>query len=373
MLTKPGREPLRTPPVSGRLEVVDVLYDAERPVVFTTRSLNGQMLLVYAAGDSEEGSWYVLTACTERLLADLRSGHVSVRDAITSSWMWLAREDTSGALAEVWSVTAAEIPEEHLPMPGTPLLPEHEAALVTRAIGAEISLGRVPASVVAFVADATRKAVKVILDYLLSKPVEGRPTEEHRALYDLRVQRFAFASFEIGFASPDEGAVPRLTLLQAAEKLEAGLRWAAGSTEAPLPAEGHEERLSILRAALLLTPPLGGAISEVEVSGQWIGRGRAVRLTRDARRRVHAELNRISTERVLKYVGRVGEVDRDNLSFTLRDTEEGRDRKVSFPEELLDDVIQALSDARLVAVAGVERSGRLYVTALGASGADADH
>lgn len=363
-LTKPVRESLSPSPIGERLVVEEVLHAAGRPVVFTTRSTAGQLLLAYAAGDSDEGPWYVLTACTPRVLDDLRTGRVSVRDALTSSWMWLAQEDTSGKLVEVWSVTEEELPEEHLPAPGTPLLPHLEAALVTRAIGEEVALGRVPASAVAFVTDATRKAVKTLLEHQLSKPGQGRLTKEHRALYDLGVQRVAFASFEVGFAAPDDGLFPAVELRRAIEDLETGLRWAAGAPDDSLAAMGNEERIATLRAALLLTPPSGGPIHEVEVSGRWMARGK-VRLTRSARRRVHAELRRLATERVVRYVGRVGEVDRDGLSFTLRDTADGNDRKAVFPEELLDDVIQALGDASLVAVAGVERSGRLYVVALG--------
>jgi hypothetical protein len=363
-LTRPERASSSPSPIGEQLVVEEVLYEAERPVVFTTRSTAGQLLLAYVAADADDGAWYVLTACTQRLLEGLRSGRVPVRDALTSSWMWLVQEDASGKLLGIWSITEEELPEAHLPAPGTPLFPEHEAALVTRAIGEEVSLGRVPASVVAFVTDATRKAVKTLLDHQFSKPVEGRPTEEHRALYDLRVQRFAFASFEVSFAAPDEGLFPNVELRRAADDLQAGLRWAAAIHDEPLAATSDDERMAILRAALLLTPPSGGPISEVEVSGRWMERGK-VRLTRSARRRVHAEIQRLATERVVKYVGRVGEVDRDNLSFILRETADGRDRKASFSEELLDDVIQALSDASLVAAAGVERSGRLYVVALG--------
>jgi len=361
---RPSRDPVTPSPIGARLIVEEVLYDAERPVVFTTRSIAGQLLLAYAAGDTPDGSWFVLAACTQRTINGLQSGHISVHDALTSSWMWLAHEDLTGALAGVWPVTREEVPEEHLPAPGTPLYPEHEAALVTRAIGDEVSLGKIPASVVAFVADATRKAVKTLLDYRLSKSSEGRPTEEHRALYDLKIQRFAFSSFEVSFAPPDEDLFGNVELQQVAENLEAGLRWAVASTGEPLVATGgDEERLAILRASLLLTPPSGGPISEVEVSGQWISRGK-VRLTRTARPRVYAEIRRLATERVVKIVGRVGQVDRDNLSFILRDTSDERDRKAIFPEDLLDDVLQALVDAGLVEVAGVERSGRLYIAAI---------
>jgi hypothetical protein len=220
-----------------------------------------------------------------------------------------------------------------------------------------------PASVVAFVADSTRKAIKILLDNLLMLPSEGRPREEHRALYDLPIQNFAFASFELSFGMPDEELFPREQLREAAKKLERGLAWASSIDSAPLAAESDAERETILRAALLLTPPQAGVITEVQVSGLWIQRG-SIRLTRDSRRRVRQELRNIDSERVMSYTGRIGEIDIDNSSFILRDVEDGQDRRGFYNDDLLDDMITFFADAQRVAVAGVERLGRLYVSAV---------
>ena len=119
----------------------------------------------------------------------------------------------------------------------------------------------------------------------------------------------------------------------------------------------------MLRAALLLTPPQAGVITEVQVSGLWIQRG-PIRLTRDSRRRVRQELRDIDSERVMRYTGRIGEIDVDNSSFILRDLEDGQDRRGFYEDDLLDDMIAFFVNAQRVAVAGVERLGRLYVSAV---------
>ena len=50
-----------------------------------------------------------------------------------------------------------------------------------------------------------------------------------------------------------------------------------------------------------------------------------VRLHRGARRKVQRELRLANTERVDRAEGRLREIDKDNLTFTLRDTPDGID------------------------------------------------
>jgi len=357
----PEREQLQAGLVSDVLPVDRVLYEAESPVVYVTHTVFNQQLLAYVADDNQEGTFTVLAPISRESLSRLEAGTLSARDALTSSWMWL--HVTSPSASGLWPVTIQELADGHLPHPATPLYPEHEPLLRTRAIGEQVEIGRMPASVVAFVADATRKAVKILLDNLLMVSSEGRPREEHRALYDLPIKSIAFASFELSFGLPDHGLFPREQLREAAKQLERGLAWASSIDAAPLAAESDAEREAILRAALLLTPPQAGVITEVQVSGLWIQRGR-IRLNRDSRRRVRQELRSIDSERVMSYTGRIGEIDVDNSSFILRDLEDGHDRCGFYDESLLDDMIAFVADAQRVSVAGVERLGRLYVSAV---------
>jgi hypothetical protein len=66
----------------------------------------------------------------------------------------------------------------------------------------------------------------------------------------------------------------------------------------------------------------------------------------------------------MRYTGRIGEIDVDNSSFILRDLEDGQDRRGFYEDDLLDDMIAFFVNAQRVAVAGVERLGRLYVSAV---------
>jgi hypothetical protein len=369
-IATPARDPLPQGLLEADLVVDEMLYEVSTPIIYVTHTVQNQPLLAYVADDSGDFTTTLLAPLSSALLDEIKRGALGIREALSSSWLWM--HVSNGQNSNIWVTAINEIPDLHLPIAGTPLLVEHEPVFRTRAIGEEVVLGKMPASVVAFVADATRRAFKIILDFKFETRAEGRPTEEHRALYDLPIQQFAFASFELSFGAPDEGFFPREAVREAAVLLMDGLRWASEvNNREPLLGETDEQRAAVLRAALLLTPPLTGAIEEVQVSGLWVPRER-VRLTRESRRKVKAELRTVDQDHVVAYNGRIREVDIDNLSFILRDTDDGQDRKGYIGEEHLDDVLLYLLDSVRVTVAGIERQGRLYVAAVAPYTSSAD-
>jgi len=361
-LSVPNRDQLPAGLVSEPLQVDKVLYEAESPVVYVTKTLQGQLLLAYVADDTPDGVFTLLAPMTSVSMVSVELGSTPLRDALTASWLWL--HVSGGHTNGLWGVDVSEIPSDCLPVAGTLVRPGIEPVLRARAIGQQVLLGRIPASVVSFIADGTRQAMKTLLDFAFAIPLEGRPRQEHRALYDLPVQRFAFSSFELSFGAPEDSSMPQSEIREVALKLERGLKWASENNSTSLEGISGDERDAILRAALFLTPPAAGPIQEVQVSGSWMPSGR-VRLTRESRRRIRQELRSVESERIVRLEGRIGELDVDNLSFTLRDAGDGPDRRGYFTDDLLDDMVSLLSDVGRVAVAGTERHGRLVVSAVG--------
>jgi hypothetical protein len=361
-LSVPNRDRLPAGLVPEPLEIYKVLYEAESPVVYVTKTLQGQLLLAYVSDDTQDGVFTLLAPMTPVSITSVERCSIPLRDALTASWLWL--HISGGNTNGLWSVDVSNIPSDCLPLAGTLVHPGIEPVFRARAIGQQVVLGRIPASVVSFIADGMRQAMKTLLDYTFAIPLEGRPRQEHRALYDLPVQRFAFSSFELSFGAPDDPSMPQSEIRDVALKLERGLKWASDNNSSALDGISGDERDAILRAALCLTPPAAGPIQEVQVSGGWIPSGR-VRLTRDSRKRIRQELKRVESERIVRLEGRIGELDIDNLSFTLRDVGDGQDRRGYFTDDLLDDMVALLSDVGRVAVAGTERHGRLMVSAVG--------
>lgn len=356
------------------LPVVRVLYEAEQPIVYLTKTKQGQEMLAYLADETESEHFIVLAPATPSSINRLESGSISIREALTDTWMWMVRADFGRQTARAWSVTEADIPPLHLPKAGTPLLPEHRIAFSARAVGDGIALGRVPCSVVAFVANAAKSSLKAVLDHALAANAEGRPTDAQRALYDLPVQQLKFASFEVGLAAPKQDLFPNDTVLDAVRDLQTGLEWAEDteSVEALNVGNDDSKEEAILRATLALTPPGHGAITSVEVGGYWL-KGHRYTLTRQSRVKVANQLRQLKEEEIVLLYGRIGEIDDDKLSFILRDVgAENGEQRGNFAEELLDDMRSHYFDGNRIKISGVIRGGKLRVTAVVHSDEPAD-
>jgi len=101
-----------------------VIFEAEVPLLYTVAAPAGRELLVYLAETTAAGSWYILASCGKNTVTDMRNGKLTVREALTSSWMWLVYKKDDDGQVEAWAVDADDIPDEHLPVPGTLLFAE---------------------------------------------------------------------------------------------------------------------------------------------------------------------------------------------------------------------------------------------------------
>ena len=344
------------------LPISRVLYEAEQPVVYLTKNKRGEEMLAYLSGETNEHQFIIVVPAGRSLISRLESGSIGIREALTDSWMWLVRESFTEESTDVWAVNEFQIPPLNLPKPGTPLLPEHRIAFSARAIGDGIFLGSVPCSVIAFVANAAKSALKTILDHALAANGEGRPTDAQRALYDLPVRQLKFASFEIGLAAPKSDFFPSYDMLRAVEDLQTGLAWAEDTESADVfRSQDDLKTEAILRATLALTPPGNGPINAIEVGGYWL-KGQRYHLTHKSRTKIKRRLREIEEEAIFVSSGRIGEIDDDKLSFILRDLPDGGEQRCVFDEELLDDMRLHYYEQGRVDVSGLIRAGKYKVT-----------
>jgi len=350
--------------IAWPLTIDRMLYEAEQPIVFLTHSTSGQSLIAYLAHESASRVDYILASASRRKVHQLEQGALGVREALCADWMWILCRDIETSTSGVWSITEEMIPDEYLPVPGTGLLPEHSVVFAARALGDGIALGKMPCSVISLVAESARSSLKAVFDFVREANTEGRPTDAQRALYDLPVQQLRFASFEVGLGEPNPELFPDKSLQTAISRLTSGLEWAESASEDDaVLGQTQEEQEVVLRAALALTPPSYGAVSAIEVSGTWLA-GRRFHLDRNARKKVSRRLRSLQTERIVFFSGRIGEIDDDNLSFTVREASDGVEHKGAFPDELLDDMRTHYYESNRVEISGVELNGRLRVTAI---------
>lgn len=323
----------------------------------------GQPMLAYLADETPTGDWVLLSATSEARIRSLEAGQLPLRDALTEGWLWLVLRPHQGPLL-AWPVQAQDLPPDHLPRPGVRLRLEHTPVLTTRAVGPTLVAGQVPASVVAWVADATRMAMKALVEHLGGLDTGGRPTDEARARYDLPVRTLAFGSLEIGFGLPSGAGVD--TAPAALALLQAGLRWLSADAGTPLlPERPHAERLAVLEALKRLSPPDRGAIEALEIGGA--GLQKSTRLDPSVRQRLAQERRAVQSERPVTAEGRIGGMDQDRHTFVLRDLAPGQAEKElrwSYGPDLQAAVLGAFTRQAQVTITGSERSGRLYARTL---------
>jgi hypothetical protein len=235
---------------------------------------------------------------------------------------------------------------------------EGSVPLWIRIVGASITGGSAPSSVLTAVLDIVRKGVQAAAEFLASGTLSTRPTAELKRACDLRAVAFVPGSLQIGLALPEGAEEPDQTeqvVVQALKSYLAAAGWAASDeNEESLISLLPEQRLRklLLTEVLRLAPRVRGEVDAVELSGVYMPTKRPARLVRSTRDRLRTAIARSARERVESYTGYLREIDLDAHSFTIRGAAEiGQDIRCTFPEELLETAKDSLD--KRVQVTGV--------------------
>jgi hypothetical protein len=341
-----------------------VLDEYDGPRLFTLRSLDGKLLLAYQCGEDDSRERFLIVPADERLIADIVSNRIALRDALVGrgGWAWIVDRLRNGSLTSPGAIDPSALPNEALPRAGTKLYRLPDVLLRVRMIGAALTPEHIPSSVVRRAVDGTTGAVKTLVRHALSLlPSSGRPTESFRRYYDLPAVEFSFRSFEIAFGLPDSppqaDLMERETIEQVRGLLNRGLDWAtANQGQEP---ERSAEWSAIVDALSKLAPPQKGAVDTVEISGALAGGGRVpYRLTREASERIgHARKLFTPDRRSRTERGYVREFDKDRLTFILRNAAGESILSVSFSEAQYDDALLAFDSEQPVTVVADEAPG----------------
>lgn len=368
----------------GALTPVDVLYEFDGPLIFTALSPLGRKLLAYASFSIDEGpqdplsgspgeegfTRYLVAPTTDKILSRLTKGAVTLYDALDQPVLWAADIAHSGdvmRLAELGQLS--DVPSNCLPARNRTLWPHLMPLFSYRLIGDGLVEGEVPASVVSRAVDGATGALKKLIEVVRNvNQSAGRPTDSHRRDYDLAAQRFAFNSFEVAFAAGNAAENPTNDdpaerYMEAGKRLQDALNWLVDTSTND--ADPASEMLDVLNR---LVPPSHGAVREVEISGRLLPKSSPFRLTRVESTRVRSAIakHRMRQRDLLESEGRVRELDLDELTFILRDRNDGQpELRCSFIELLLDDVVEAFNGGGRVVVHGrLDNRGQLDVSAI---------
>jgi hypothetical protein len=370
------------PEIFNGFEIEKVLVEYDGPRLFTagTPLCTALFMLV---DENETSMRFVVAPTDARILSQLEQGLLTVRGALDQPLVWVVQTNHDYRPENVWRTSLDALPEHVLPPHGMMLWPHLQPAFSLRAIGEGLTIGGVPSSVVRQVVEGASTALRKAAFHIFHEPSkQGRIKNTIKRLYDLPVQYVAYNSFEIAFRLPQQDASSiasdeeRSDMNQIGAVLANAMNKFIGVTSEDNTLETMD--IELLEAVAKLAPQLSGGVTEFEVGGSLLGNNmRPFRLNRDVSKKVKSVLQKVRAkeEKISTYQGLVAEMDRDNFTFTLRQTSDGKDHVCSFLPEFFDDVLNAFVDSCRVAISGREtlKNGNIDVSIFSRVADDAEH
>lgn len=339
------------------VDISEVLYEFEGPKIFTTNGDGSLLRLWYECGEDFEAETlrYLVVPTSRAHIDQLKSGKKTVHDLLKQPWLWAVDLNHDFNAVSAWVLDGLDnIPLKAKPEPHATLYPEHMPLLSYRMVGVGLQEGTVPSSVVSRAVNAPTSAIKRLLEAVSSGLSQGRPEEAFRRIYDLPAARFAYNSFEVSFSAPIDVQLSfnesgRSSYEEVSKSLDQAFRWL--NTQA----NEDEPDTYVLEALKELTPPAHGQVERAELRGALIRGSRPVSLTRSHRKLVTQALGRkrFFDQELIQSSGQVRELDKDNLSFMLRNRPgEAGELKCLFSEEQYDDIFDFFDGDTFVVVTG---------------------
>ena len=361
------------------IKEVLIEYDGPRLFVAQTAMCTALFMLV---DEAERAMRFIVVPTSERIISELKSGIISVRGALDQPLMWIVETNMEYQPEFASCTSLEELPQGILPEQGLMLWPHLQPAFTLRAIGEDLSAGSVPASVIRQVIEGASTALRKAASYVLNEPNrQGRARNSLKRLYDLPAQRFAYNSFEIAFRLPEEEQEALWPDDDTSEmqKIGAALQQAISKSLSSASDDNILEALDIelLEALEKLVPPSSGIVTEFQVGGTLVNReGKSYTLDRNVSKNVRKALQAVrgKVEKITTIEGTVSEMDKDNLSFTLRQTSDGKDHICTFSADLYDEVIDAFVNGHRATVSGREtlKNGNIEVSIFNTAVQDSD-
>lgn len=348
------------------LKPTEVLYEFDGPRIFLANTLLGQ-LLCYFLDENEQIQRFIVAPTNAHIIEKLKTGLLCVHDALNQPWVWFIDLDNNGNTIKAWQGVLSEAPSIMLPKVGVMLWPDLEPVFALRAIGEGLAEGTVPMSVIRQVIDGASTSLKKVSKLILDKePSLGRTTNSMRQFYDLSAIGFAYNSFEISFKLPstqqdllseDASKEIEATFKEMSGLLENSLQWAIEECKEISEQETEPLSIELLEALDKLVPPQTGIIKEIEVRGRLFSTPyKKFELTRQASVFVRKNLTKVraAQEKITTTSGLVRQFDKDDLTFTLRETTDGKEHLCSFQQEYYDILYEVFDKDIPITVSGME-------------------
>jgi hypothetical protein len=103
-------------------EAKEVLYEFDGPRIFTLLDADGELNLAYWSDEDEAQARFIVVPTAFGILTGLRSGGVSVLEALDQPRCWVCDVSHTGDVKQCFRVDFDAIPRDSLPVRGTMLL-----------------------------------------------------------------------------------------------------------------------------------------------------------------------------------------------------------------------------------------------------------
>jgi hypothetical protein len=115
--------------IKGKIVPLEVLYYFDGPCVFTTYLPSKTFILAYLAEENDEILRYIFSTTSDSTINDLKSGIISVRQALSQGSLRIAYLDFALFPINIFSIKLEQCPEDALPDKDAMLLAELEPVL----------------------------------------------------------------------------------------------------------------------------------------------------------------------------------------------------------------------------------------------------
>ena len=217
--------------------------------------------------------------------------------------------------------------------------------LIMRLVGKKARWGEMPASVLSAFLDSLRKSIQSIASYDYSGKISGNPTDIIRQASDIELSGFAPGSFQVGIRLPEPEQMNLVVDDQwhsaelALSELLKVASWASSDESTQTLFEEFQDAVQlrvILRAVKTLVPRRLGGIGFVEFRSVIYFDELSIKLSYDSKERIITAFNQSLSPDEETHTGEVREMDLDQGSFKLRNTDIEEQINCLFSPDLLD-------------------------------------
>lgn len=115
---------------------MEVLLEHDVPLTFTLRDEAGRLMLAHFC-DSDGDRWrYAVARCNEGIIERLKTGSLSIRDALDQRELWVVDVGRQARVLSAWWVSLASLPPNALPAADVMLYPDLDPSRRVRTVSA---------------------------------------------------------------------------------------------------------------------------------------------------------------------------------------------------------------------------------------------